>query len=342
MFGPETMPMLGASDRYLINMPMFHVGGATLLFAMLIHGGSVALVEAFSGERFWPQIRSMGATVVFLLGVMANFVARREQRPDDADNPLSKVFMVPLLDDVPAFAGRFGVDVYSIYNMTELSTPIITGPNPTIKVSCGRVREGVEVRLVDDNDCEVAVGEVGEIVVRADVPWALNSGYYKMPEATAKAWRNGWFHTGDTARRDEDGNYYFVDRLKDALRRRGENISSLEVETEIAAHPAVREAAVVGVPSEIAEDEVLAVVAPVPGEMIDPAELIEFLRPRMAYYMVPRYVRVVGELPKTPTSKIQKSALRAEGLTPDTWDREAAGITVKRERLTATRGRSSP
>jgi carnitine-CoA ligase len=333
MFGPETMPMLGASDRYMINMPMFHVGGATLLFGMLIHGGSVALVESFSGERFWPQIRETGSTVVFLLGVMASFVERRPETPDDADNPLEKVFMVPLLDDVPAFARRFGVDVYSIYNMTELSAPIVTGPNSTIKGSCGRVRDGVEIRLVDANDGEVPVGQVGEIVVRTDAPWALNSGYYKMPEATAKAWRNGWFHTGDTARRDEDGNFYFVDRLKDALRRRGENISSMEVEAEIAAHPDVREVAVVGVPSGIAEDEVLAIVAPVPGREIDPAGLIEFLRPRMAYYMVPRYIRVVDELPKTPTAKVQKMELRADGLTPDTWDREAAGIAVTRERL---------
>jgi carnitine-CoA ligase len=333
MFGPTTMEMLGAEDRYLINMPMFHVGGATLLYAMLVHGGSVALVEAFSSSRFWTQIRDTDATVVFLLGVMASFVESLPPDPADADNPLRKVFMVPLLRDVAGFAARFDVDVYTIYNMTELSAPIVGGPNPTVPDSCGRVRDGVQIRLVDEHDNEVPVGEVGEIVVRTDAPWALATEYYRMPEATAKAWRNGWFHTGDTARRDADGNVFFVDRLKDALRRRGENISSMEVETEIAAHPDVREVAVIGVPSEVAEDEVLAIVAPAPGRTIDPVDLVEFLRPRLAYYMVPRYVRVVDELPKTPTAKVQKHLLRDEGLTAGTWDREAAGVVVARERL---------
>jgi crotonobetaine/carnitine-CoA ligase len=140
MFGPRTMPFMNGDDRFLINMPMFHVGGATLLYSMLIHGGSAAVVEAFSGERFWPQIRATGCTIVFLLGVMANFVERRPPSPNDADNPLEKVFMVPLLDDVQAFSHRFGVDVYTIYNMTELSAPIISDPNPTIKGTCGRLR----------------------------------------------------------------------------------------------------------------------------------------------------------------------------------------------------------
>ena len=334
MYGPTTMPFMSASDRYLINLPMFHVGGTTQLYSMLIHGGSAAVVEAFSGERFWSQIRTMGCTVVVLLGVMATFIERRPAQPDDADNPLEKVLSVPLVDDVAGFSRRFGVDVYSIYNMTEISSPLITDANPTLRGTCGRVRPGAEVRLVDEHDCEVPVGEVGEILVRTDAPWALNHGYHKMPEATARAWRNGWFHTGDAARRDEDGNFFFVDRLKDAIRRRGENISSMEVETEIVAHPAVREAAVIAVPSEIAEDEVMAIVAPVPGRRVDPAELTEFLVPRMAYYMVPRYVRVVDDLPKTPTSKVQKNVLRDDGVTEDTWDRQAAGIVVARERFT--------
>ncbi|KOS53781.1 AMP-binding protein [Rhodococcus rhodochrous] len=329
-FGPETMPIMTAEDRFLINMPAFHAGGSTLLYAMLINGGSVAVVDRFSSDRFWRQIRETESTMVFLLGVMANFVESRPPSDDDADNPLTKVFIVPLLDDIAAFTRRFDVDVYTIYNMTELSAPIISDANPTQRGTCGKVRPGVEVRLVDHADCEVPIGEVGEIIVRADAPWALNHGYYKMPEATAKAWRNGWFHTGDTARRDADGNYYFADRLKDSIRRRGENISSMEVETEIMAYPHVREAAVVAVPSEVSEDEVMAVVAPVPGAEIDPVELIRFLEPRMAYYMIPRFIRTVEELPKTPTSKIQKNALRDWGVTPDTWDREVAGIKLAR------------
>ena len=329
-FGPDTMPFIGADDRYLINMPAFHLGGSSLLYGMLLNGGSVAIVERFSGEQFWTQIRSMKATIVFLLGVMANFIERRPIAADDADNPLTKVFMAPLLDDVAGFSSRFGVDVFTIYNMTELSAPIISGPNPKLRGTCGRARNGVEIRLVDEVDREVPVGEVGEIILRTDAPWALNSGYFKMPEATAAAWRNGWFHTGDTARKDDDGNYFFADRLKDSIRRRGENISSMEVEAEILAHPNIREAAVVAVPSEISEDEVMAVVSLVPGTELNPADLIRFVEPRMPYYMVPRFIRIVDELPKTPTSKVLKAVLREAAITEGTWDRELAGIKILR------------
>jgi crotonobetaine/carnitine-CoA ligase len=329
-FNEATMPFLGAADRFLINMPFFHIGGTTLTYTMLVNGGSVALVDRFSGEQFWRQIEETQSTIVFLLGVMASFVEQRDPLPTDAANPLTKVFMVPLVDDVAGFSQRFGVDIYTIYNMTELCAPLVSDVNPEVRGTCGRVRPGVEVRLVDHADREVPLGEVGEIVVRTAQPWALNHGYYKMPEATAAAWRNGWFHTGDSARQDADGNFYFVDRLKDAIRRRGENISSMEVEVEILAHPDVRETAVVAVPSEVAEDEVLAIVAPREGRDIDPEALIRFLEPRMAYYMVPRYVRIVDELPKTETAKIQKAMLRETGLTADTWDRDAAGVKVTR------------
>jgi crotonobetaine/carnitine-CoA ligase len=177
------------------------------------------------------------------------------------------------------------------------------------------------------------VGEVGEMIIRTDRPWGMNSGYHKNPEATARAWRNGWFHTGDAFRRDEEGYFYFVDRIKDAIRRRGENISSFEVELEVLAHPAVLEAAAVGVPSSYSEDEVLVVVAPREGASIDPAELVHFLIGRMPYFMVPRFVRIMASLPKTPTAKVKKHLLRDEGITADTFDREAAGIRVRGERL---------
>jgi crotonobetaine/carnitine-CoA ligase len=217
--------------------------------------------------------------------------------------------------------------------MTEISTPLVSEANPAKAGSCGRPRPGVELRLVDEHDCEVAPGSVGELLVRTDAPWALNSGYYKNPEATAAAWRNGWFHTGDAFRKDADGTYFFVDRIKDAIRRRGENISSFEVETEIAAHPLVNEVAVIPVPSELSEDEIMCVIAPAPGRTIDAKELIEFLVPRLPHFMVPRYVRIVDSLPKTPTQKNQKHLLRTEGVTADTWDREKAGIKIGRQRL---------
>ena len=161
----------------------------------------------------------------------------------------------------------------------------------------------------------------------------MSHGYHKAAEATARAWRNGWFHTGDAFRKDADGNFFFVDRMKDAIRRRGENISSFEVEAEVLAYADVRECAALAVPSEFGEDEVLIAVAPAPGRTIDPAALIRFLVGRLAYFMVPRYVRILPELPKTPSSKVLKTQLRAEGLTPDTWDREQAGIVIRRDRL---------
>jgi crotonobetaine/carnitine-CoA ligase len=324
---------LSAEDRYMVNLPLFHVGGTAAVYAMLTKGGSIVVIDSFDTASFWPKIRETGSTVVILLGVMANFVAKQPPRADDRDHPLKHVLMVPLSEDAPAFAARFGCDVYTCFNMTEISTPIVSSRNPTPLGTCGRPRAGVEARIVDENDCEVPAGTPGELILRTDRPWAMNHGYYKNPEATARAWRNGWFHTGDAFRLDEQGNFFFVDRMKDAIRRRGENISSFEVETEVCAHPAVKEAAVVAVPSELSEDEVLVVVSLVEGKTLEPAALIEFLTPRMAHFMVPRYVRIVPDLPKTPTQKVQKHLLRAEGITADAWDREKAGIRIKREKI---------
>ncbi|MGH8287245.1 MAG: AMP-binding enzyme, partial [Steroidobacteraceae bacterium] len=172
------------------------------------------------------------------------------------------------------------------------------------------------------------------LVVRNDLPWTTCLGYFNQPEATARAWRNGWFHTGDLVYRDADGNFFFVDRLKDAIRRRGENISSIEVEAEVYAYPGVGEVAAVGVPSEHGEEEVLVAIAPKTGApAIDPAELIRFLIPRMPHFMVPRYVRQLSSLPKTPTNKIQKVEIRQQGITADCWDRVAHGIDLKQSRI---------
>jgi crotonobetaine/carnitine-CoA ligase len=334
MSDAASFPYLTASDRFVINLPLFHVGSTLFIYAMLLRGGSVALVESFESSRFWDVIRSTGATSGILLGVMAQFLLKQPPSPADREHPLRHVLMVPLTDDAELFAERFGVDVYTLFNMTETSIPIVSGKSPRPAGTCGRVRSGIEARLVDEWDCEVPVGTIGELILRTDAPWSMNHGYYKNPEATAAAWRNGWFHTGDAFRVDAEGNYYFVDRMKDAIRRRGENISSFEVEREICAFPAVKEAAVVAARGELSEDEVLAVVAPVPGHTIDPVELTRFLVERLPYFMVPRYIRIVPELPKTPTQKVQKADLRRDGLTPDIWDREMdKTVVVKRERL---------
>ncbi|WAL68321.1 AMP-binding protein [Amycolatopsis cynarae] len=332
--GAAFSEVFGAGDRYLLTLPLFHAGGTIGTYAALLLGGSVAVVDRFDTARFWDMVRATESTHVTLLGVMATFLAKQPPSPRDRDHPLRTVFMVPLSSDSREFARRFGVRVIALFNMTETSVPIISEPDPATPGTCGRVRRGVQARLVDEYDREVPDGQAGELVLRTDRPWAMNSGYWNMPEATAKAWRNGWFHTGDAFRRSPGGEYFFVDRVKDAIRRRGENISSFEVEAEITAHPAVREAAVVAVPSPHGEDDVLAIVSPVDGREIDPAELVRFLGERMAYFMVPRYIRVLDDLPKTPTAKIEKHLLRSAGITGDTWDREAAGIRLKQERIT--------
>ena len=333
MSGPLAWPMLDEHDSFLLYGPLFHVGGTLPVVASLNRGAAVGLAGEFSTDAFWPSVRATGATFLILLGVMSSFVAKAAPSPSDRDHPLRKVMMIPLPDDSKAFGERFGVTVYTLFNMTELNVPIVSDPDPAVSGTCGRRRPGVDLRIVDANDCELPDGQVGELIVRSDAPWSLNSGYFKDPEATARAWRNGWFHTGDAFRRDADGNYFFVDRMKDAIRRRGENISSFEVEVEIVAHPKVRECAVVAVPNETAEDDVLAVVATVPGETLDPLELLDFLRPRLAHFMLPRYVRVLADLPRTPTQKVEKHVLRSAGVTADTWDREKAGVRVGRDRL---------
>jgi carnitine-CoA ligase len=324
---------VGAEDRYLINLPLFHVGGTLFTMGALARGASIAMLGQFSTETFLAECSRLGATQCLLLGAMAGFLTRTAPSAMDRDHTLRHVLVIPLSEDPAAMTERFGFEIATLFNMSEISAPIVSDTNPTVLGSCGKLRGGYQARLVDDNDCEVPVGTAGELALRADCPWTMSHGYYKMPEATARAWRNGWFHTGDMFRLDEVGNYYFVDRVKDAIRRRGENISSFEVEAEILAHPDVLEAAVVGVPSEHSEEEVLGVVVPKQGRTIDPAKLVEFLGERLAYFMVPRYVRIMDELPKTPTAKVEKHMLRDSGVTEDTWDARQAGMIFRKERL---------
>lgn len=322
---------LAPSDIFYMTNPMFHVALPHLVGAVLIPGAGIVVRERFSIEAFWPDIRKYGATVTLLLGTIPSYISGRPSQPDDQDHALRKVLMVPVLPDVDSFRARFGVEVMTWFNMTEVSTPLHSdGYKLANPQSCGRPREGVEARIVDEHDMPVSPGSVGELVIRTTRPWELNLGYWKNPEATAAAWRNLWLHTGDLFRQDEEGNFYFIDRLKDAIRRRGENVSSYEVEAEVLAHPAVHECAAVAAPSEHGEDEIRIVVSLKPGSSLAPDELLDFLQPRMPYFMVPRFVQIQqDELAKTPTGKIQKVMLREAGIA-QSWDREAAGYVVRR------------
>jgi len=320
-------------DRWLINLPLFHVGGTLYTMGALARGASIAVMDRFETPTFFRVCADLGATQCLLLGAMAGFLLRAGPLDGETEHRLRHVYVIPLSESPEALRARFGFDVATLFNMSEISAPIRSETNPSAVGSCGRLRPGYDARIVDGNDCEVPAGTPGELVLRADCPWALSHGYYKMPEATAKAWRNGWFHTGDMFRLDAEGNFWFVDRAKDAIRRRGENISSFEVEAEVLAHPAILEAAVVGVPAEESEEEVLAVVVAKPGATLDEAEFLHFLAGRLAHFMVPRYVRRIEALPKTPTAKIEKHVLRREGVTPDTWDAHAHGLRFRREKL---------
>ncbi|MDB5817295.1 MAG: uncharacterized protein JWQ11_935 [Rhizobacter sp.] len=333
MSGRSAFHMVGDDDCFLLYGPLFHVGGTVPVVGSLNRGSTVGMGGEFSTETFWPTVRATQATVTILLGVMTSFIQKRPPSIEDRQHTLKKVMMIPLDDAWPAFAERFGVTVFTMYNMTEINVPIVSGPNPGVVATCGRLRDGMEAQIVDAADCAVPVGTVGELLLRSPTPWALNSGYFKDADATARAWRNGWFHTGDGFRQDAQGNFFFVDRMKDAIRRRGENISSFEVEVEILAHPDVRECAVVAVANETSEDDVLAIVATAPGRSLDPAALLDFLADRVAHFMVPRYVRILEQLPRTPTQKVEKHLLRSAGVTPDTWDREKAGVRVARDKV---------
>lgn len=328
---------VGPEDCSLVSLPMFHIGGVLGVFFALVHGGSSAFVQGFSTSRFWPLVRELAVTTVGLLGAMVQFLMQQPVTPGERYHPVKTAVIAPLGDDALAFAERFGVDVYTEFNMTELSVPLFCGPNPAVRGTCGTPRAGVELRLVDDNGDDVAIGGVGELLVKVENPFAISHGYLNNPEATAKAFRDGWFHTGDLFRRDADDNYFFVDRAKDMIRRRGENISSFEVEAEVLAYPGVQDAAAVAVAGDGGEDEVMVVVCPVQGATIDPGELLGFLQPRMAHFMLPRYIRVIEALPRTPTQKVEKHLLRSAGITHDTWDREAAGIVIRRQKLNERR-----
>ncbi|MCR8825796.1 AMP-binding protein [Pseudosulfitobacter koreensis] len=322
--GPDAFDDVRADDRCLICGPIFHCGSTLYVYAMLARGLPIGMMAEFKTDRFWDAVRETGSTYCLLLGVMASFLLKSPATPRDRDHSLRKVFIVPFGEDGPAFAARFGTQVWTIYNMTEVASPLHAGPDITDKGLAGTPRDWWECKVVDENDIDVPRGQVGELVVRSQRPWALMKGYHNAPEATAQAMRNGWFHTGDSFRQDADGRFFFVDRLKDVIRRRGENISSFALEGQVLLHPDVRECAAIAVPSEHGEDEVLICVTPVEGHSIDADAVLEDLTGRLPRFMVPRYLRVMDTLPKTASGKVQKHVMRAEGVTPDTVDRAAA------------------
>ncbi|QLL07395.1 AMP-binding protein [Mycobacterium vicinigordonae] len=322
---------LGCPFIYYAPFVPYHLTGKGALIAAAQLNGQVVMREKFRTDVFWDDIRNYGCTSTLIVGAMGNFLMKQPPSADDGINPLRGVLMAPILPDVDTFKKRFNVEVCTIYGMTEIGHAFMSdgfAVDRTNWASCGHVNEGFEVRLVDATGRDVAVGETGELLVRVKPPRRLNRGYWRMSEATAQVWRDGWFVTGDAFRRDEVGNYYFVDRIKDAIRRRGENISSFEIEEAVNEHPDVLESAAVAAAGEFLEDEVKVFIVPCPGKSLEPTDLITFLIPRLARYAIPRFIEIVDALPKTPTQRIRKAELRKLGNSDRTWDRELAGVEL--------------
>jgi crotonobetaine/carnitine-CoA ligase len=321
-----------AGDRILVTLPIFHLAGQWFgVYQALIHQVRCVLEPGFSVSRFWDVVRRHGITVTVMLGAMAELLQQQPPRADDADNPLELAVMAPLASDVDGFRRRFGLDLAAVYGMSEIGAVLNGPPETIVGGEAGFARPGFDLRLVDDAGRDVDPGQVGELWVRPQVPHTVMAGYHNLPDKTAETIVDGWVHTGDAFRADAEGRFSFSDRMKDALRRRGENVSSFEVERVINGHPAVFESAVVGVPSELGEDDIKAVVVARPGQDVDPGELTRFLIERLPYFMVPRYIELADELPRTPTHKVIKHTLREDGVGPGVWDREAAGIVVRRD-----------
>jgi crotonobetaine/carnitine-CoA ligase len=304
-------------------------------YPALIAGARVAYVERFSGTRFWRQVIDAEATTFNGIGAMLYFLWNQPPSSLDRAHRVHTISAAPAPKDIyHEFQERFGVRLTEGYGLTETGVATMMDPTrPPRLVSCGTANPGYEVTIVEPGtDRPLAPETPGEIVVDMKIPNIVMRAYYGMPEKTAEDFRNLKLHTGDLGRMDADGYFYFMDRVKDYIRRRGENVSSMEVERQVSDHPAIKEAAAIGVKAgegASSEDEIM-IVCIADGPAPDPAELTHWMAERMPYFMVPRYIRFVEALPKTPTERVQKVKLREEGITPDTFDREAAGITIAR------------
>lgn len=320
-----------SGDVLYTCLPLFHTNALNAFLQALVNEASLVVGERFSASRFWERLVESKATVTYLLGTMVSILCSRDETPAERAHSV-RVALAPATPAAlwPVCKERFGIEIVEAHGMTE--TNLVIGPRDGAQKPgmMGRVMPGFHARVVDEHDVQVPDGTAGELVVRADEPFAFTTGYWRMPEATVSAFRNLWLHTGDRVVRDADGWYRFLDRLKDAIRRRGENVSSWEVEQVLVGHPGVAAIAVVPVPSELGEDEVMAFVVPSTDPPPSPMELVEHCQGRLAYFAVPRYIELVEDLPVTSNGKVQKFELRARGVSERTWDREKAGIRLRR------------
>ncbi len=313
-------------------LPLFH--GIALILSTLsavLVGGKLVLGKSFSASTFWKEIKDCKATYFPMVGAMAHILFKLPPAEEEKRNSVRVVYSVPAPASIYSqFEERFGVKLIEAYGATD-GHVIVYQPYDNPKIgACGKVIDGFELKIVNDRDENVAPNTAGEIVYRSHEPYTMCPGYFKNPQATVDIHKNFWFHSGDTGLLDEEGYLHFVDRKRDSLRRRGENISSYEIEKIVNLYEDVLECATIGVPSDLGEDDVKVVIVPREGKKIDPLGIMRFCEIRMPYYMVPRYIEFKSSLPKTPNEKVQKYKLREEGITPNTWDSIRAGYKVKK------------
>jgi len=331
-------------DVMITPSPMFHQGflGAMLTPALWA-GASVYAMRQFRASTFMATAREVGATVIYAVGTIGMLLLAQPAGPDDADPGKLRVALLPPMpaESQRTFEARFNVPVVAdSYGQTEVLVIAMSGLHgPRQPGSAGQPVPQVEVAVVDDNDTILPTGKVGEIVVRPRISDTFFSGYWEEPAATLATWRNLWHHTGDLGRQDEDGTLWIVDRKKDSVRRRGENVSSVELENAIRMHPSVKEVAVHAVPSDVGDDDIKACIVLQPDTNLEAAELFEYFKSALPYFAVPRYVEFFAELPVNAVGRVTKMALRERGVTADTVDLETLGMVIGRA---DRRGTSQP
>ena len=323
-------------EVFFTCLPLFHSNAQVLsVYPALVAGARVAITERFSGTRFWDQVIDSGATIFNGIGAMLYFLWNQPPSPRDRAHRVHTISAAPAPADIyDAFEERFGVTLAEGYGLTETGVATMMDPTrPIRKGSCGVANPGYIVSIVEPGtDWPLPPDTPGEIVVDQRIPNIIMRAYYGMTDKTAEDFRNLKLHTGDLGRMDEEGYVYFMDRVKDYIRRRGENVSSMEVERQVEGHPSIARVAAIGVKANegaSSEDEIL-IVCQAEGDPPDLVEFTEWMAERMPYFMVPRYIRFMEALPVTPTARVRKTELRDEGVTADTFDRVAAGIDVKR------------
>ncbi|WP_426004416.1 ATP-dependent acyl-CoA ligase [Paenarthrobacter sp. NyZ202] len=309
------------ADVLYTCLPLFHTNALNAFSQALVSGAEYVLGPRFSASRFWSDVHSAGATFTYLLGAMVSILASKPPTPlDRAHGVVAALAPATPAGLLASFRERFGITLMDGYGSTETNSIVASSRSEQRPGYMGKVQPGFSARIVDEYGLEVPAGEPGELLLRSDQPHAFATGYYRMPEATVTAWRDLWFHTGDRVVVEPDGWVRFVDRIKDVIRRRGENISSAEVEQALLEHPLISEAAVYAVDSELGEDEVMAAI--ITKGPVDFGEISAFCEPRLAKYAIPRFMRVVPDLPKTENGKVRKAVLREEGTAAAQWDRE--------------------